>query len=526
MSYLNRHTNHSFKTQRDKLNTRQVENNAGGYVFQVSPLDRLRRFLIIGSEGGTYYVSEKNLTLDNLSCVDNCLETIPKEAIDLVVEVSEQGLAPKNDQAILVLAKACCHKDVKIRQYAWAQLHKVCRIGTHLYQFAEFYKHFEGGWGSLPCRSIGGWFLNMSESNLAYQVSKYKERGKWSARDLLRLAHPKTDNVKKNAILKWVVQKGGGVENLPEYLQACNQVKNASVQEAVVLINKYRLPWEVLPTNLLNSPEIWESLLPDMGITALVRNLGKMTAIGTLRLFSENVQKVVDKLTNEELVKLSRIHPFQAYVALSTYSSGHGVKGSLSWEPIPAIKDALEKAFYLAFKNVEPTGKKTLLALDVSGSMAITAFKGISAAEISAVMAMVTLRSEPNNCHVMGFSENFKSLGISATDNLESIAKKVYDSNFGRTDCAVPMIWAMKNNIPVDTFVIYTDNETWYGDKHPIVALKEYREKMGVDAKLVVVGITATDFTIADPEDKGSLDVCGFDSSTPQVISNFSRGLI
>jgi 60 kDa SS-A/Ro ribonucleoprotein len=55
-------------------------------------------------------------------------------------------------------------------------------------------------------------------------------------------------------------------------------------------------------------------------------------------------------------------------------------------------------------------------------------------------------------------------------------------------------------------------------------ALKDYRKAMGIDAKLIVVGITATDFSIADPEDAGMLDVVGFDSAVPQVIGDFIRG--
>jgi 60 kDa SS-A/Ro ribonucleoprotein len=86
------------------------------------------------------------------------------------------------------------------------------------------------------------------------------------------------------------------------------------------------------------------------------------------------------------------------------------------------------------------------------------------------------------------------------------------------------MVHALKTGLAVDAFVVYTDNETWAGDIHPFEALKEYRAKTGIDAKLVVVGMTSTDFSIADPNDAGMLDVVGFDSSAPAVISNFIGG--
>jgi 60 kDa SS-A/Ro ribonucleoprotein len=36
--------------------------------------------------------------------------------------------------------------------------------------------------------------------------------------------------------------------------------------------------------------------------------------------------------------------------------------------------------------------------------------------------------------------------------------------------------------------------------------------------------MTATEFSIADPGDAGQLDVVGFDTGTPDLISAFSRG--
>jgi 60 kDa SS-A/Ro ribonucleoprotein len=41
---------------------------------------------------------------------------------------------------------------------------------------------------------------------------------------------------------------------------------------------------------------------------------------------------------------------------------------------------------------------------------------------------------------------------------------------------------------------------------------------------LIVVGMTANQFTIADPSDPGMLDVVGFDIAAPQVMTDFSAG--
>jgi 60 kDa SS-A/Ro ribonucleoprotein len=114
-------------------------------------------------------------------------------------------------------------------------------------------------------------------------------------------------------------------------------------------------------------------------------------------------------------------------------------------------------------------------------------------------------------------------LGFNNKTALNDAVKSTARMNFGRTDCALPMIYALENKIEVDAFIVYTDNETWHGTVHPFQALQQYRDKTGIPAKLIVVGMTATNFSIADPNDAGMLDVVGFDSSAPAIISDFVR---
>ena len=102
------------------------------------------------------------------------------------------------------------------------------------------------------------------------------------------------------------------------------------------------------------------------------------------------------------------------------------------------------------------------------------------------------------------------------------MVKAVSDLPFGGTDCALPMLWAAENKVPVDIFCVYTDSETWAGDIHPVQALRAYRQKMGIGAKLVVIGMVSNGFSIADPDDGGMLDVVGFDTATPSVIADFA----
>jgi len=45
---------------------------------------------------------------------------------------------------------------------------------------------------------------------------------------------------------------------------------------------------------------------------------------------------------------------------------------------------------------------------------------------------------------------------------------------------------------------------------------------MGIGAKLIVVGMVSSGFSIADPDGAGMLDVVGFDTAVPQLMSHFA----
>ena len=122
----------------------------------------------------------------------------------------------------------------------------------------------------------------------------------------------------------------------------------------------------------------------------------------------------------------------------------------------------------------------------------------------------------------MGFSTQFKDLGITARDTLPTVLSKTRDHNFGGTDTSVAIRWALANNVGVDVFVIYTDNETWAGDQHTCAALDQYREKTGIAAKLAVVAFTGTQRSVADSADPGSMDFIGMDASLPQALAAFA----
>lgn len=508
--------------QKEQAREDQVANNAGGYVFDVGKWEAFKRFLILGTEGGTYYVGERKLTQDAAKNTIACIKEDGQKAVELIVQVSDEGRAVKNAPAVFALAIAAGDGNVNTRRAALNALPKVARTGTDLFAFVEAMENFRG-WGRLAKNAVAQWFTDKDESTLAYQVMKYQQREGWSMADLLRLSHPVPRTQEMNNIFKYVLGKDMEVAYLPSLISAYEEAKTAGEKRVIELILSAGLTREMIPTQHLNSVGVWDALLQKMPLMAMVRNLGKMSNVGLLKPLSKASSLVVERLNSEQYIRKSRLHPLFLLTALRTYQNGRGDKGSLTWQPVQTVVQALEDAFYLSFGNVEPTGKRMMISLDVSGSMGMQiAGSPLSCAEASVAMALVTARVEKEYV-INAFTNVLRDVPITNKTSLQDAIRITRAMNFGSTDCALPMVEALKNKLDVDVFSIYTDSETWYGGIHPFQALKQYRQARGIAAKQAVVAMTATQFSIADPNDPNAMDFVGFSTDTPAAISEFAR---
>ena len=531
----------------------KVITHIGGYVYKVDDLSRLTRFLCLGAEGGTYYVTEQELKRENVQCITRLIEAgRGNEVVQTLVDFSVSGRTAKQNG--LMFAMAMCARqsvDPDTQRMCYENLHLVCRIPTHLFTFIGYCEALsEGtGWGRAHRRAIANWYTHFGETpgsakRLAMLVTKYKNRNGWSHLDALRLAHPKP--AKGNglaAIFKYIVKgfdEATGLlqetnADLLAYFRAVEDLKaqrdpqNVDVTGLAEIIRQHRLVREHVNTELLQFPEIWEALLEEMPMTAMIRNLGKMTAIGMLTAGSKYEEMIVEKFKNVEVLKKARIHPFNVLVALSTYGKGKGDLGSLTWNPNVAILEALDDTFYATFKFVEPTNKRYLLALDVSGSMwwgAVNGSRSVQPGYAAAALSLVTAATE-EHCDFIGFSGELVPLAINPEMTVTEVEAVVRNVPMGGTDCSLPMVYAMEHKKQYDVFVVYTDCETTGIKYTPADKLREYRQRSGIaDAKLIVIGMTSNGFSIADPDDPNMLDMPGFDSNGPQVMKDFIGGSI
>lgn len=508
----------------------QIANLAGGYNFAIDDWTQLDRFLILGSENGTYYVNAVQLTYENSQCIRKLLKTYGLKVVARIVEISVNKRASNNDAALFALALAASCEDQTTRQAALANLHRVARTGSHLLQFASYIHHLRG-WGRALRNAIASWFTDMPLEQLTLQAVKYSKREGWSLRDLLRLSHPKCiDDPDRADLFQWIVKSKNqdAIQSARRLrlIEGKLQAEEAdSVDEVANIICKYSLPREALPTRVLNSREVWNALLVDMPMTAMIRNLAKMTSVGLLTPFNPASDYVSKRLLDREQLINAKVGPFQLLLALRTYAKGKGALGSLTWTPVPSIIDALDLAFDASFASVIPTKKRILVGIDVSGSMKSYTCCGspvLTAVEAAAAVASFLVRTE-ESVYTMAFDTKAWEFPITRKQRLDDIVAYI-EKWGGGTDLSIPITYALQNRFIVDAFIIITDNECWAGSRHNVEVLQDYRHAMNPKAKLVVMATSANKGTICDPKDPLSLGIVGFDAAASKIAMEFIGG--
>ena len=546
----------------------QTRNAAGGVSFKLDDFACTQRFMIIGTEGGSYYATERKLTKDALKHVNAAINADPHRVVDMAGTILREGRAFKDDSVLFTLALCASFKigagdnaeAAAVRKYALDTAMSTIRQSTRLFHFLKFVQEMRG-WGRGLRNAFARWYVDMPEDKLALQVTKYKNRDGVTHRDVLRLAHPKWPNVTeatrgqktRASILQYAARPteskfndasyrdkvlgskpGAGVTDPMKFIAAAEELLHitgsgkAEVAKAVRLIRDYELTHEMVPGELKNSAEVWAALAQSMPVIATLRNLGKMTQVGAISRLSATERVIVDRLGDADAIRKSRAHPIQFLIAFRQYAAGHGSKGSLSWSPTPMIKDAIDAAFPLAFGNVVPSGKRLAVAVDNSGSMTgagVLGLEGWNVAELAGAMAFIHLKTEPNSVLMKYTSRAQWSDQISARSSIGD-AMQVFTRDYvgSGTDTASPYRLLMQDRVDVDAVISYTDNNTWSGYGHSSQLHRDYMKQVGHPVRFINAACEVNHSTDVDPGNPYMLEIAGFDSSAPRVVSEFIGG--
>ena len=283
---------------------------------------------MLGSEGGSYYAAERELTLDNANAVKRCIAADGQRVIDEVVRTSN-GIAPRNGPSLFVLAMTAAFGNDEARRAALAVLPEVARTGSHLFQFVEYVDGMRG-WGKGLRRAVGAWYQAQGDvAQAAYQMVKYRQRNGWTHRDLLRKAHPSgRANPDFDALYGWVTQGAAPPVDDRRYdiIRAYEYVAENTERPKLIAdaIREFDMTWEMIPGAAMSHREVWEALFERMPMTAMIRNLATLTRLGVVAPMSEAATQVAARLNDADALRAARIHPIAILSALTTYRGRPG----------------------------------------------------------------------------------------------------------------------------------------------------------------------------------------------------------
>jgi 60 kDa SS-A/Ro ribonucleoprotein len=497
--------------------TDMVKNAAGGFSFEITPQERLERFILIGSEGGTYHIGEQELTEANATSIVAYIKTNGLKVVETVTNFLTNNRAPKTDAGLFVLALASTYGNEETKKAAYSAISQVCKTSTHLFTFLANVQNLRK-WSRGLRGGVAKFYTSRTADQVAYQMVKYRDRAGFTHKDALRLSHPQTVESNLNSLFAYAVGKKTATD-IGGLVGAYERAKEAEEKELLGLIKEYGLTWEMIPNEKLNSQKVLSALLDKMPLTALIKNLNRFSYNGMTDSNNDTVKTIVGKLTNEEAVKKAGIHPLNVINYMFAYKGGHGIKGNKSWSPNQNIVDALADTYEMALKAITPTGKSILVAVDVSPSMSAPVNgMNLNAMQIANVLGLTLIKSE-KNAELVCFDTKVVKPTFGRRNSVDEVVNM--RANGSGTDCAQAFVHALKTKTKYDAIIILTDNETWSGPKHGLELLNQYRKEINRDVKVVELAMVANPTTNLPVDEKNVLRVVGFDASVMEVINTF-----
>ena len=244
--------------------------------------------------------------------------------------------------------------------------------------------------------------------------------------DVIQLTHPLPATAKQSSVFKFALDRRYNAKaEAPAELtvaKAREAVKGLSGAELRKLADNGDLTahlkasgmtWESLSSVIDGGMDAkaWEAVIPTMGYMALLRNLRNFLQAGVDRRVLNSVAK---RISAEEEVAKSRQLPFRFWSAYNAVGSNN------------VFKLAIDDALNASAKNVPALKGKTLVLVDVSGSMFWhNSTKSDIASIDSATLFAGVLASRANDADVVWFGSRSGMVGFSKTDSPLEIMKKI-----------------------------------------------------------------------------------------------------
>ena len=350
-------------------------------------------------------------------------------------------------------------------------------------------------------RVVGRWLVSKLNE---YWVIKYGSDNKtgFSLKDMLITFHPKVG--KKVLLFDYIMGRAdvhaeAFASELPQ-LAAFEALKVANTaEEKVVAIKRGRLPHEVATSFAGSCKTVWNAIVPQLPVFALLKNLATLERHDVMK---ENRKAVIEKLTDAQTIQHSKILPFRFLEAIKHVQDSK-------------VQDALRDAVDLSFANIPDIEGRTAVFLDISGSM-----HGII--ETAALFAVCAMKKANGEGTFLLFDDRVDKFEFSMRDSVLSQAKRIHTR--GGTQTELPMLHLLKTNDRVDNIILITDEQQNMGAPF-VAALDKYKASINRKVKTFIVDVQPYHSALTpDGADKNTWFCYGWSDSALRFVALATKG--
>lgn len=506
----------TFRTQTQKAPDATTVNNAGGRAYALSDKEALAQLIMTGTFNNTFYTDSAN-QVDNVTKLlgrlgDENAEFVAK----LAVYARSEGFM--KDTPAFLLAWLSSHGSSQLFKQVFDL---VVDNGKMLRNFVQIMRSGAVGrksLGSAPKKKVQDWILHSPTMHLL----RASVGNAPSLVDIFKMVHPRPQDLKQAALFKWFL--GGSLSRdemnlLPSFVQDLIKFRKGETQEIP------RVPFELLTSMELTADQ-WKAIAENGGWQMIRMNLN---TFGRKGLYSdpEFVHMLSTRLMNREEISKAKVMPYQLFTTFLNLAGG-----------IPSdITASLERALEHSLLNVPTFSGKTLVFVDVSGSMSspITGHRQgattkMRCVDVASLIASSLLRVNPNNTDVSMFDTRVHQAKLDPKASVMANAHTISRFGGGGTSCQLPLIQANDRRTKADLVIYISDNESWFNTNRSYYGSIRSTEtaeawavfkKRNPEAKMVCIDLQPGMSTQAPSTDPSVLNVGGFNDSVYRVIEQF-----
>lgn len=477
-------------------------NNAGGKAYSLSDKAALAQLAMTGCFNGTYYVSDKD-QLKRVLELANKVE--PAFIAKLAVYAREKGLM-KDTPA--VLAAIVAGKDSLLLSQIFSRVVDSPKMLRNFVQVIRSGATGRKSLGTAPKRMIQNYLESLTDE----QLFKADVGNDPSLKDIIKLVHPKPSNKKRSAMYGYLLDKEYNKRDL------CSLAKDFEAFKKDLKSEMPDVPFQML-TALPLTDEHWKNIAENASWTQTRMNLNTFARHNVLH-DQVMLDKVCEKLVDKDLVKKSKVFPYQLFSAFLNIDS-----------TVPqSVSVALQKAANYALDNVPEFSGKVYVMVDTSGSMSspVTGNRGTATTkmrciDVAGLVAAAVMRKNPNT-EVIPFDTVVHSHKLNPMDSIMTNAKTLASFGGGGTNCSEALAHINRKQAKGDLVIYVSDNESWvdknnYRSTGTLNEWNKFRTR-NPNAKLVCIDVTPNDTTQAHDRDD-VLNIGGFSDNCFEVIARF-----